>query len=156
MASVRSPHGRLRSRGPESTRSSNPPRAQKEDQVMRIGRLTSHHVATRGPPDRHLIEGLEMHQTAAIVCNHDLRIAIRRYRDVVEELRDRAAIAARSSRDHTPSAAEPTLLEPTMIDGAPGSRSTHDRGPIAARSWCDRGKNWRLLDREIRSKSSQN
>ena len=26
-----------------------------------------------------------------------------------------------------------------MIDRAPGSRSTDDRGPIAARSWPDRG-----------------
>ena len=70
--------------------------------------------------------------------------------------RDRAVIAARSSRDRTHSAAELIPLEPTMIDGAPGSRSTHDRGPIAARSWSDRGKHWRLFDREIRSKSARN
>ena len=51
----------------------------------------------------------------------------------MEELRDRAVIAARSSRDRAPSAAESTLPEPTMIDRAPGSRSTHDRGAIVAK-----------------------
>ena len=119
-----------------------------------IRRLTSHHVATRGPPDRHRIEGLEMHQMAAIVRNHDLRIAIRRCRDVVEELRDRAAIAARSSRDR--GAIEPRShifrrgIDPIGSEGGqPISRITID-----ARSWCDRGKNWRLFDRGIEAASS--
>ena len=53
--------------------------------------------------------------------------------------RDRAVIAARSSRDRMHAAAESTPLEPTMIEGAPGSRSTPDRDPIVARSWSDRG-----------------
>ena len=121
-----------------------------------IERLTSRHVASREAVDRHQIEGLEMHQTAAIIRNHDRRIAIGRCRDDVEEPRDRAVIAARSSCDRTHSAAESIPLEPTMIDGTPGSRLTHDRGPIAARSWSDRGKHWRLFDREIRSKSARN
>ena len=74
--------------------------------MTRIGRLTSRHVATRGPPDRPQIEGLEMHQTAAIVRNHDLRIAIRRCRDIVEELHDRGPIESRSSRNRTDFVAE--------------------------------------------------
>ena len=49
------------------------------------------------------------------------RIAIGRCRDDLEEPRDRAAIAARSSRDRTHAAAESTPLEPTMIEGALGS-----------------------------------
>ena len=117
-----------------------------------IERLTSRHVASREAVDRHQIEGLEMHQTAAIIRNHDRRIAIRG----VETTWKNLAIEPRSSRDRTHSAAESIPLEPTMIDGAPGSRLTHDRGPIAARSWSDRGKHWRLFDREIRSKSARN
>ena len=57
----------------------------------------------------------------------------------MEEPHDRGPIELRSSRDRTFSAAESILLEPTTIDGAPGSRSTHDRGLIAARSWPDHG-----------------
>ena len=36
------------------------------------------------------------------------------------------------------------------------ARSWPDRGAIVARSWHDSGKNLRLFDREIRSKSSRN
>ena len=97
-----------------------------------------------------------MHQTAAIVRNHDLQIAIKQCREVVEELRDRAVIAARSSRDRTPSAAELILLEPTMIDGAPRSRSMHDRDPIAARSWPDRGAIVAKIGGFLAVKSGQN
>ena len=57
----------------------------------------------------------------------------------MEELRDRAVIAARSSRDRTPSAAELPLHDPTKIDGDLGPRSKPDRGPIVAQSWSDRG-----------------
>ena len=53
----------------------------------------------------------------------------------MEELRDRAVIAARSSRDRTPSAAESPLHDPTKIDGDLGPRSKPDRGPIVV----DRG-----------------
>ena len=72
---------------------------------------------------------------------------IGRCKPCMEDPHDRGPIEPRSSRDRTPSAVESILLEPTMIDGAPGSRSMHNRGPIAARSWCDRGKNLRLFDR---------
>ena len=67
------------------------------------------------------------------------RKAIGRCRDEVEEPRDRLVIAARSSRNHTHASAESTPLESTRIGRAPGSRSTHDRDPIAARSWSKRG-----------------
>ena len=103
--------------------------------MTRIGRLTSHHVATRGPPDRHRIEGLEMHQTAAIVRNHDLRIAIGRCE---------------------PFAAESILFEPTMIARTPGSRSTHNRGPIAVRSLPDRGAILAKIGGFLTVKSGQN
>ena len=150
---------RLRSRGPESTRSSDPPRAQKEG-LSDEDRTT--YLAPRGNPRTSRLasnrRAIDLHQTTA--ASWSKSIEIRRLTwstsDGAEMLwknfaikprsrRDRAVITARSSRDRTPSAVESTLPEPTMIDRAPGSRSTHDRG-----------KNWKLFDREIRSKSARN
>ena len=79
----------------------------------------------------------------------DRWISIRRQRIVVEEPHDRDPIEPQSSRDR--GAIEPRShsfrrgivpQDQTGADRAPGSRSTHDRGPIAARSWCDRGQIW--------------
>ena len=63
---------------------------------------------------------------------------------------------SRSSRDRTPSTAESILLEPTMIDRAPASRLTHDRGPITARSWPDRGAIVAKIGGFLTVKSGQN
>ena len=50
---------------------------------------------------------------------------------------DRAAIAARLSRDLTSFIAESLQQDPTTADRDPGPRSTPDRGLIVARSWPD-------------------
>ena len=115
-----------------------------------IERLTSRHVASREAVDRHQIEGLEMHQTAAIIRNHDRRIAIGRCRDDEEEPRDRAAIAARSSRDR--GAIEPRShafsrgIDPTRADddrwrfrSTIDARSKPDRAEIVVNRGGNRG-----------------
>ena len=56
---------------------------------------------------------IDLHQTAAAIWSKSIEIGL--YRDAVEELRDRAAIAARSSRDR----------------GAIEPRSRRDRAAIA-------------------------
>ena len=52
-------------------------------------------------------------------------------------------IVVRSSRDRTALVAESIPQDQTAADRAPGSRSTHDRGPIVVQSW----QNLRLFDR---------
>ena len=48
---------------------------------------------------------------------------------------DRAAIAARSSRNHSIFVGESSLVDRQAIDEGTGPRSWPDRGPIVARSW---------------------
>ena len=76
-----------------------------------------------------------MHQTAAIIRNHDRRIIIGRCRNDEEEPRDRAAIAARSNRDRAaivPPFAWNQISKSRTWSG--GSRRTIPAA-IDARSW---------------------
>ena len=52
---------------------------------------------------------------------------------------DRTAIAERSSRNRDSFRAEPLPRSSEGSFGGSRSRSSHNRGPIAARSWSDRG-----------------
>ena len=95
----------------------------------------------------------EMHLTAAIIRNQDRRITIGRCRNDEEEPRDRAVIAARSSRDRTHYAAESIPLELTLIDGALGVRSTPDQSPIGQKSWSIVGEIVAFLEADLKPKS---
>ena len=64
---------------------------------------------------------------------------IGRRRPIVEELRDRAAIAARSSRDRGAIARLWTRNHLYMSRRRSAKTSDHDRSPIVTRSWLDRG-----------------
>ena len=77
------------------------------------------------------------------------RTALRMHGRTPRSWLDRAAIAARSSRNRTPYAAEIPLLDPTWIGDDLRTRSTPDRNPIVA--WSirkSRRKLW-LIIREI-------
>ena len=75
---------------------------------------------------------------------------------------DRTAIAARSSRDRGEFIVESPPRDRTPTDGESIPQSTHDRGPIALRSWPDRGSfeakikadsplNWEPRRRQVKS-----
>ena len=85
-------------------------------------------------------QSLEMHLTAAIIRKHDRRITIGRCGNDEEEPRDRAAIAARSSRDR--GAIEPRSH--TLCRGIDHARADADRwsfrSTIDARSKPDRAE----------------
>ena len=88
---------------------------------------------------------LDRDLTATVTCDCDhpphLKSVIRRCRQRAEEphdhgpiepqsWRDRAAIVARSSSDHTSFATKLLLPDSTTIDGNLGPRSNLNRGPI--------------------------
>ena len=94
-----------------------------------------------------------MHLTAAIIRDHDQRITIGRSGNEEEEPHDRAAIAARSSRDRIHYAAESIPLELTLIDEALGVRSTPDRSPIERKSWSIVAEIVAFLEADLKPKS---
>ena len=71
--------------------------------------------------------------------NDQNRMALRMRGRTPRSWLDRAAIAARSSRDRTSYAVESPLLDPTRIGEDLRPRSKPDRDPIVARSWSNRG-----------------
>ena len=73
---------------------------------------------------------------------HDHKISIERRRKLMEELHDHGAIEPRSWLLQRGIRATILPLDRTAIDWWPGSRSTHDRGPIVAWSWSLWSKNW--------------
>ena len=86
---------------------------------------------------------------------HQVAISIGRLGRLLEEIHDRGAIEPRSQCDRAaivaPSSRNQRHDHQTMFIRELRSRSTHDRGLIAARSWPDRGsfqvKSW-LIQRQ--------
>ena len=145
----------LRSRGPESTWSSNPPRTQKADLsdddrrahrsprgVWRIARSSSTEdrtIAIWRPPLK--LRGTLWH--VRFSSGSDLHRTALRIRGGTPRSRfDRAAIAARSSRDRGAYVAKSSLVDRTAIDEWPGPRSWPDRGPIVAKFVAILKENW--------------
>ena len=123
-------------------------RALKSFLVATIGALTRRHVATRG--------ALDLHQQQ-ILLDRDRTVQSPEAHRTVQTIRgrtprprsDRTTIAARSSRNRGAYVVESPPVDQMATDGDPGSRSTHDRDPIMARLWPDRGKNCGLFEAKI-------
>ena len=67
---------------------------------------------------------------------------------------DRAAIAARSSRNHSFFVGESSLVDRRRNGTTIVARSWPDRGAIVARSWPDRGRNCGDLEEKLKPWSS--
>ena len=97
----------------------------------------------------HLVRPISIVRTAANRAEHgdcadhnrlDLNLTAQNTRGGTPRSRpDRTAIAERSSRDRDSFRAEPLPRSSEGIIGGSRSRSSHNRGPIAARLWSDRG-----------------
>ena len=100
-----------------------------------IGWLTWHHVATREAPDLHqkrIPHNRDRTLHSSEVPSDGLDDSWKNSTIEPRSRRDRAAIAHHSSWNHLHDHRK-------KVVGASIPRSTHDRGPIAARSWPDRG-----------------
>ena len=97
--------------------------------------------ALHGAVDRHQTVSIEA-AWSSLACQ--IFIRSRSPSDNREDSWKKSTIVAPSSQNHLHD-------HQTAFIGESRSRSTHDRGPIAARSWCDRGsfevKSW-LIQRQ--------
>ena len=81
---------------------------------------------------------------SSIQLEHD-RTAVELRGRTPRSRRDRAAIAARSSRDRGDSGADLSPIDQQVIDDALTPRSTPDQSPITARLWRKSWPFWRLI-----------